>query len=83
SPSLRLIATPGHSAEDITLLAGTAEGVVAFAGDLWWRADGPADDPVTIDRDVLRASRERVLAVADVIVPGHGAPFTPTATTPR
>jgi hypothetical protein len=37
----------------------------------------------SIDRDVLRASRERVLAVADVIVPGHGAPFAPTATTPR
>ncbi|GAA2406087.1 hypothetical protein GCM10010404_75340 [Nonomuraea africana] len=83
SPSIRLIATPGHSAEDITLLAGTSEGVVAFAGDLWWRADGPADDPVTIDRQVLRTSRGRVLAVADVIVPGHGAPFTPTAATPR
>lgn len=83
SPSIKLIATPGHSAEDITLLVGTASGVVALAGDLWWRADGPADDPVTIDRDVLRASRERVLAVADLIVPGHGAPFVPTVGTPR
>ncbi|NRQ38824.1 MBL fold metallo-hydrolase [Nonomuraea sp. NN258] len=83
TPSVKLIATPGHSAEDITLLAGTEQGVVAFAGDLWWRADGPADDPVTIDRALLRASRERVLAVADLVVPGHGAPFTPSQTTPR
>ncbi|MBT2440907.1 MBL fold metallo-hydrolase [Streptomyces sp. ISL-36] len=75
TPSLRLIRTPGHSAEDITLLAGTADGVVAFAGDLWWRPDGPADDPVAPDRETLRASRLRVLAAADVIVPGHGAPF--------
>ncbi|QDQ14402.1 MBL fold metallo-hydrolase [Streptomyces spectabilis] len=82
TPSLRLIRTPGHSPEDITLLAGTAVGVVAFAGDLWWHAAGPADDPVAPDRDVLRASRRRVMAVADLIVPGHGAPFVPDATTP-
>ncbi|MFF4344367.1 MBL fold metallo-hydrolase [Kitasatospora sp. NPDC001540] len=83
TPSLRLIRTPGHSPEDITLLAGTPTGVVAFAGDLWWHADGPADDPVAPDRDLLRTSRERVLATAALIVPGHGAPFTPTPTTPR
>ncbi|MEU2543873.1 MBL fold metallo-hydrolase [Streptomyces roseolus] len=82
TPSLRLIRTPGHSAEDITLLAGTAEGVVAFAGDLWWHAAGPADDPVAPDRALLRASRQRVLAVADLVVPGHGAPFTPDGNTP-
>ncbi|QCX79854.1 Metallo-beta-lactamase superfamily protein [Streptomyces sp. YIM 121038] len=82
TPSLRLIRTPGHSPEDITLLAGTADGVVAFAGDLWWHAAGPADDPVAPDRDVLRASRRRVVAVADLIVPGHGAPFVPDGTTP-
>ncbi|MFF5975517.1 MBL fold metallo-hydrolase [Streptomyces sp. NPDC012769] len=83
SPSLRLIRTPGHSAEDITLLAGTEEGVVAFVGDLWWRPDGPAEDPVAPDREVLRASRLRVLAAADVIVPGHGAPFPADDTAPR
>ncbi|MFI6321154.1 MBL fold metallo-hydrolase [Nonomuraea sp. NPDC050556] len=83
SDSLRLMATPGHSAEDITLLVGTADGIVAIAGDLWWRADGPADDPVTVSRSLLRASRERVLSIADVIVPGHGAPFAPTVGTPR
>lgn len=30
TPSLLLIRTPGHSPEDITLLAGTDSGVVAF-----------------------------------------------------
>lgn len=83
TPSLRLIRTPGHSPEDITLLAGTDAGVVAFAGDLWWHANGPADDPVAPDREVLRASRLRVLATADLIVPGHGAPFRGDDTTPR
>jgi glyoxylase-like metal-dependent hydrolase (beta-lactamase superfamily II) len=75
TPSLRLIRTPGHSLEDITLLAGTADGVVALVGDLWWRPNGPVVDPVSPDPDTLRASRLRVRAVADVIVPGHGAPF--------
>ncbi|MFJ8649632.1 MBL fold metallo-hydrolase [Streptomyces sp. NPDC093546] len=84
SPSLRLIRTPGHSPEDITLLAGTtASGVVAFAGDLWWRPDGPAEDPVAPDRDTLRESRLRVLAAADLIVPGHGGPFAADDRAPR
>jgi glyoxylase-like metal-dependent hydrolase (beta-lactamase superfamily II) len=82
--SLRLIRTPGHSAEDITLLVGTeASGVVAFVGDLWWRPNGPADDPVAPDRDILRTSRLRVLAAADVIVPGHGGPFAADDNAPR
>ncbi|MFD3580722.1 MBL fold metallo-hydrolase [Streptomyces sp. NPDC058644] len=75
APSLRLIRTPGHSREDITLLAGTAEGTIAFVGDLWWRPNGPVDDPVAPDHTVLRTSRQRVLAAADVIVPGHGGAF--------
>ncbi|MYT22408.1 MBL fold metallo-hydrolase, partial [Streptomyces sp. SID7760] len=69
--------------DDITLLAGTGTGVVAFAGDLWWHADGPAEDPVAPDREMHRASRLRVLAVADLIVPGHGSPFRPDDGTPR
>lgn len=75
APSLKLIRTPGHSPEDITLLAGTAEGVVAFVGDLWWRPNGPVEDPVAPDQGELRASRLRVLAAVDVIVPGHGGAF--------
>lgn len=83
APSLRLIRTPGHSAEDITLLAGTEEGVEAFVGDLWWHPNGPVDDPVAPDHDVLRTSRLRVLAAADLIVPGHGGLFKADDTAPR
>jgi len=35
------------------------------------------------DAAVLHASRGRVLELAEVIVPGHGAPFRPTDATPR
>lgn len=82
APSVRLIHTPGgHSNEDVTTLVGTADGVVAFT-HLWWMADGPAEDPYSPDPAALHAGRERVLAVADLIVPGHGPAFAPDSTTP-
>ena len=82
SPSIRLIETPGHSPQDITTLVGTPDGVVAFT-HLWWYASGPADDPFSNDVTTLHNNRERVLQVATLIVPGHGAPFTPNESTPR
>lgn len=82
SPHVRLIETPGHSREDITTLVEATDGVSAFT-HLWWTADGPADDPYTFDRQVLRTQRERVLGLAQRIIPGHGAPFSPDDDTPR
>jgi glyoxylase-like metal-dependent hydrolase (beta-lactamase superfamily II) len=82
TPSLRLIRVPGHTLEDIALLVGTSEGVVAFT-HLWWTSTIPDEDPVAADGTQLHASRARVLAVADMIVPGHGPPFRPGASTPR
>jgi len=83
SPSVRLVATPGHTDQDVTTVVDTAEGTVVLT-HLWWSAEGPADDPFAADRDVLRGSRERVLAMGPVLViPGHGQPFVPDASTPR
>jgi glyoxylase-like metal-dependent hydrolase (beta-lactamase superfamily II) len=82
SPSIRLIETPGHTPQDITTLVATDEGTVAFT-HLWWSAAGPADDPLASDPSALHRNRARVLEVATLIVPGHGAPFKPTAQTPR
>jgi glyoxylase-like metal-dependent hydrolase (beta-lactamase superfamily II) len=82
SPSVRLLETPGHTPQCVTTLVGTDDGVVAFT-HLWWTADGPAEDPYSPDSQLLAASRARVLAVADRIVPGHGPPFVADASTPR
>jgi glyoxylase-like metal-dependent hydrolase (beta-lactamase superfamily II) len=82
SPSIKLIETPGHTPQDITTLVSTSEGIVAFT-HLWWSVLGPADDPYAPDPAVLHQSRARVLEVAALIVPGHGAPFKPTGETPR
>jgi glyoxylase-like metal-dependent hydrolase (beta-lactamase superfamily II) len=82
APSVRLLRTPGHSAEDISTLVGTADTSVVFT-HLWWTADGPTEDPYAPDPAILHASRARVLELADLIVPGHGSPFRPTDSTPR
>ena len=79
SPSVRLLATPGHTNEDITTLVRTANGLVACT-HLWWSADGPEVDPLAVDQELLERSRARVLALdVDLVVPGHGAPFAPRA----
>lgn len=82
SPSVRLIATPGHTPEDISTVASTADGVYVCT-HAWWGADGPRDDPFSPDLEILAASRARILAVASVIIPGHGPKFSPGPDTPR
>jgi glyoxylase-like metal-dependent hydrolase (beta-lactamase superfamily II) len=79
SDSVRLMRTPGHTAEDITTLVETDTGLVA-ATHLWWHADGPEHDPFATDAARLAESRVRLLALGPVLViPGHGTPFTPPA----
>lgn len=82
TPSIRLLATPGHTPQDVTTLVGTADEVAALT-HLWWTEDGPADDPYSLDRDQLRAQRERVLDLATLIVCAHGPAFRPGSSTPR
>ncbi|MEP7040352.1 MAG: MBL fold metallo-hydrolase [Chloroflexota bacterium] len=75
SEHARLIMTPGHTAEDVTLLVETDAGVVACT-HAWWRADRtPEIDPLADDQEALEASRARILAEADTVVPGHGESF--------
>ena len=75
SPHCRLILTPGHTAEDLTLLVETEGGTVACT-HAWWRADRtPEIDPLADDQAVLEASRRRILELADQVVPAHGAAF--------
>jgi glyoxylase-like metal-dependent hydrolase (beta-lactamase superfamily II) len=70
-----LILTPGHTNEDATLMVQTDDGVVACT-HAWWRADRtPEVDPLADDQAALDASRARILAEADIVVPGHGEPF--------
>ena len=76
APSVRLLRTPGHTSEDISTVASTADGVYACT-HAWWFAAGPEEDPLGTDAAALKASRDLLLKIATVIIPGHGAPFRP------
>jgi glyoxylase-like metal-dependent hydrolase (beta-lactamase superfamily II) len=82
APSVRLLRTPGHTAEDISTVASTTDDVVVCT-HAWWAAGGPAEDPLGSDAFALHDSRELLLSFASLIVPGHGAAFRPGQNTPR
>jgi len=80
--SVRLLRTPGHTAEDISTVVSTPADVVVCT-HAWWGAGGPPEDPLAADPAKLHASRARLLSFATLIVPGHGAAFRPDESTPR
>jgi glyoxylase-like metal-dependent hydrolase (beta-lactamase superfamily II) len=82
APSVRLLRTPGHTAEDISTVASTS-GEVVVCTHAWWTADGPPEDPLGSDAAALHDSRDMLLSFASLIVPGHGPAFRPGPNTPR
>ncbi len=75
SPRAQLWLTPGHTAEDASLIVEADDGVYAMT-HAWWHADRtPEVDPLADDQAALEASRARILGVADIVIPGHGGPF--------
>ncbi len=75
SPHAQLWLTPGHTGEDASLVVEADDAVYAMT-HAWWREDRtPEVDPLADDQAALEASRARLLAAADVIIPGHGGAF--------
>ena len=75
SPNAHLWLTPGHTNEDASLIV-TADDATYALTHLWWRADrSPEVDPLADDQAAIEAGRARVLAVADIVIPGHGGAF--------
>jgi glyoxylase-like metal-dependent hydrolase (beta-lactamase superfamily II) len=82
TPSVVLARTPGHTSEDLAIIAGTPDGIVVCTHS-WFNAETRVEDEDPEDAEQLRASRRAILEVADRIVPGHGPAFVPTDATPR
>jgi glyoxylase-like metal-dependent hydrolase (beta-lactamase superfamily II) len=82
TPSVQLARTPGHTAEDLVLIAGTPDGIVVTTHS-WFHAESGAEGEDPEDLEQLRESRRRILDVADLIIPGHGPAFRPTESTAR
>ena len=69
---IRIIKTPGHNYDCITLLVKTENDIIAIVGDLFWKENFPMDDPYASDKKSLRENRKKILEMADWIIPGHG-----------
>jgi len=75
APSSQLWLTPGHTAEDASLIVEADDGIYAMT-HLWWHQDrSPEVDPLGDDQAAIEAGRARILAAADIVIPGHGGAF--------
>lgn len=74
SKNIKLLKTPGHSNDSLSMLVQTENGLVAICGDVFWKEDFPQlkNDPYATNRNELVKSRAHVLKLADYIIPGHG-----------
>ncbi|MFA5188993.1 MAG: MBL fold metallo-hydrolase [Patescibacteria group bacterium] len=75
SQDIKIIKTPGHNYDSITLLVKTEIGIIAICGDVFWKENYPETDPYATDNDKLAESRRKVLELANYVIPGHGKMF--------
>lgn len=73
--NIRIVKTPGHSYDSITLFIKTDKGIIAVCGDVFWKENFPEDDTYASDKEKLQESRKRILEMADWVIPGHGKMF--------
>jgi len=73
--NIKIIKTPGHNYDALTLLVKTGKGIIAICGDVFWKENFPEDDPYASDKEKLKESRKKVLEMADWVIPGHGKIF--------
>ncbi|KAK3858913.1 hypothetical protein Pcinc_034931 [Petrolisthes cinctipes] len=82
---LQIIPTPGHTTADISVVVRTGDlGTVVIAGDLFEREEDIADPTLwkytagSENSESQEKHRNKVLLLADHIVPGHGPMFKVT-----
>lgn len=72
APGVTVMATPGHTNEDASLLVETADGTYAITHAWWHDNFTPKIDPFAEDAAALTISRARLIEAADWIIPSHG-----------
>lgn len=75
SQDIKIINTPGHSVDSLSMLVKTSKGIVAICGDVFWKENFPKTDAYATDDVKLKNSRKRILHLADYVIPGHGDIF--------
>lgn len=84
--SVKVVPTPGHTLTDVSVLVNTKDKeLVAVTGDLFEREEDITDPSLwqyvagSEDPEMQRQNRNKILQIADWIVPGHGPMFKVTA----
>ena len=83
SDRARIVSTPGHTGQDLSILYQSKSGLIAVVGDLFWSEhDWQHDDEylsLCVNPDLQKISRDyfRKLKPA-IVIPGHGPAFAPS-----
>jgi len=76
---LNVIATPGHSSQDISLIVKTDKGTIAIVGDLFEDYSDISNEELwksfSEQPEIHAQNRKKIIELADYIVPGHGDIF--------
>lgn len=76
---VEVIATPGHTEQDVSVVVRTARGIYVVAGDLFESGEDRENEELwrcgSQDPEAQERSRRTVLELADYVVPGHGDLF--------
>jgi glyoxylase-like metal-dependent hydrolase (beta-lactamase superfamily II) len=76
---VEFILTPGHTPDMISVVIDTADGKVVIAGDAFpdksFLNKEKQPNPLFMDVPEFNKSRDKILKIADYVVPGHGDIF--------
>nr|CAH7757154.1 unnamed protein product [Callosobruchus chinensis] len=80
SDKIKVIPTPGHTMQDVTVILDTEDGTVAITGDLFEKFEDLENDQLwksagSDSEELQMQNRKKILKIADFIVPGHGPIF--------
>ncbi|XP_066245351.1 metallo-beta-lactamase domain-containing protein 1 [Euwallacea similis] len=78
--NIKVIPTPGHTLQDVSVIITIKNVVYAITGDLFEKFEDLEDDNVWIsagtdNEQLQRANRAEILKIANFIIPGHGPMF--------
>jgi len=74
TPNTKIIATPGHTTDCISVLVNTSKGKILIAGDLF--VTKQIEKGIFVEnRKNWEKSRKKMIKAADYIIPGHSGMF--------
>jgi len=76
-PGIRIMATPGHSSDSISVVVAF-DLTIVIAGDAlptFGNFQKMVPPALHTDRNLAEASMKKILMLADIVVPGHDFPF--------